>query len=221
MPYVPRKSRYTKRTKPASFATRVRKIISSTAQLKHASNSANTSGMDSDVMYFTSPTQNIAQGTAINQRIGDQVKLKYLKVNGFFVAANSANAHTKFRVSVFYSPEDNAAASVTASAFTSGELFLPNTAGTNSYGIYDEKAVTVLADLTIDLNSIINTSEDLKSFAFSVPLKNVKANYVDSGSTFCTKKNLYIMVMGYTAVGANIANVGTFSYSYDLGFNDI
>lgn len=219
MPYVRRKSR--KSVKPASFAKRVRKVIASTAQLKHASNSSNVSSMDTDLMYFTSPSQNIAQGTAINQRLGDQVKLKYLKINGYFSAATLANANTKFRVSVFYCAEGKAASSVTTGAFTQAELFLPNSVNTTVCAMFDEKAITVLADMTVDLNSNISTSQEIKSFAFTVPLKNAVLNFRESGSAFSNKRNLYVMVTGHTPVVLNVADVGFFTYSYDLGFTDI
>ena len=219
MPYVRRKSR--KSVKPASFAKRVRKVIASTAQLKHASNNSNVSSMDTDIMYFTSPTQNISPGTAINQRLGDQVKLKYLKVNGYFSAATLANANAKFRVTVFYCPEARAASSVTSNAFTQAELFMPNSVNTTTCAMFDEKALTVLADLSIDLNSNVSTSQEIKSFAFTVPLKNAVLNFRESGSAFSHKRNLYIMVTGHTPVVANVTDVGFFTYSYDLGYTDI
>jgi len=221
MPYV-RKSKFVRKSKKTkSFSARVRKVITSAAQLKHVTNSSFTTGMDSDVMYFTSPTQNIAQGTSIRERIGDQVKLHQLKLNGFFNASTLALASAKFRVSVFYSAYSKAAASVTAGAFTAGELFLPNTTSTPVNAIFDEKAVTVVADMIIDVNSIVSTAQDIKSFAMTIPLKDVRARYVDSGSAFLDKRNLYIMVTGYTPVGANIADLGVYSYSYDLQFKDI
>lgn len=219
MPYVRRKPRATK--KPASFAKRVRKVISAAAQLKHASNTSATTSMDVDVMYFTSPTQNIAQGTSITTRIGDQIKLKYLKLNGFFYASALANACTKFRVSVFKCADGKSASSVTAGAFTAAELFLPNTTATNAYGIFDSKYVTVLADLTVDLNSSVSTSLDVKSWAVDIPLRNVVGNYKESGSAFLAKNNIYIMVTSYSANAAQNLDSGAFTYAYDLGYTDI
>lgn len=222
MVYVKRKPRFSaKSSKRPSFAKRVRKVISAAAQLKHASNSSSASGMDTDVMHFTSPTQNIFQGTAINQRLGDQVKLKYLKINGLFHASTLANSTTKFRVSVFYCADGKSAASVTIGAFTSAELFQPNTAGTVTYGMFDEKYVTVLADLTVDLNSNVSTAMDVKSFAFTVPLKNALCNFKESGSAFSSKRNLYVMVTGYTPNAANVGDIGSYTYSYDLAYTDI
>lgn len=223
MPYVRRKPRYSsKSNKSVSFAKRVRKVINSTAQLKHASNTSAAIAMDANVLHFTSPTQNISQGTAINQRLGDQVKLKYLKVNGLFHAATLANACTKFRVSVFYCADGRAASSMTTGAFSVAELFQPNTAATTpTDGMYDEKYVSILADLVVDLNSNVSTAQDVKSFAFNVPLKNVTCSFKESGSAFAAKKNIYIMICGFTPTAANIADIGTYTYAYDLGFTDI
>lgn len=221
MPYVRRKPRYSRKSKPQSFAKRVRKVITSTAQVKHATNTSIVFSMDDTLMYFTSPTQNISQGTAINQRLGDQVKLKYLKINGLFSAATLANAACKFRISVFYCPEGKAASSVTTGAFTGAELFQPNTATTPAVGMFDEKAVTVLADMTVDLNSSISTAQDVKSFAFNIPLKNAVLNFREAGSAFSNKRNLYIMVTGYTPVALNVGDLGFYSYTYDLAYTDI
>lgn len=222
MPYVRRKPRYSSKSKKLpSFAKRVRKVISSTAQTKHASNNVVTLAMDTDVMHFTSPTQNISQGTAINQRLGDQVKLKYLKLNGYFYAATLANSCTKFRVSVFYCTDAKAASSMTVGAFTRDELFQPNTTFTPTNGMFDEKHVTVLADLIVDLNSSISTAQDIRSFAVNIPLKNVTCNFKESGSAFASKKNIYIMIVGATTNSLNVADVGSYSYSYDLAYQDI
>lgn len=220
MPYAPRK--YTRKSKkPASFAKRVRKVISAAAQLKHATNNAFVGTLSNDTLYFTLPTQNIARGTSINERVGDQVKLKYLKINGFFSASTAANANVKLRVSVFYSADGRSASSVTSGAFSAQDLFHPNTFGTPATGIWDEKALTVLADMTIDLNSNVSTSQEVKSFAFTVPLKNAVCNFKESGSAFSLKRNIYVVITGHTPVSANVLNLGQVAWSYDLGFNDI
>lgn len=220
MPYVRRKPRYTKSKRP-SFAKRVRKVISATAQVKHTSNTSTFVAMDNSDMYFTSPTQNLSQGTAINQRIGDMVKLKYLKIQGNFNSPASANATVKFRVAVFYSSDANAASSVTAGAFAASVLFMPNTTSSTVNAIFDPNAVSVLADLIIDHNSIVSTAKDIKSFAVTIPLKNAPCKFKESGSTFSDKKNLYIMVTGVTSNGAIVADIGDYSYAYDLAFQDI
>lgn len=220
MPYVRRKPRASFKKKP-SFAKRVRKVISSTAQVKHASNTSATASMDQDVMYFTSPTQNIAQGTSITTRVGDQIKLKYLRLNGLFHASALANACTRFRVAVFFCADGKSASSVTSGAFTAAEIFMPNTTSTNTYGMFDEKYVNVLADIIVDLNSSVSTSLDVKSWAINIPLKNVTCNYKESGSAFSAKKNLYIMITSYSPNAAQATDTGAFTYSYDLAYNDI
>jgi len=221
MPYV-RKSSYKRKytKKPKSFASRVRKVITAAAQLKHAANSTSITSMDSDIVYYTSPTQTISQGTGIGQRIGDQVKLHMLKINGQIDAPTSVVATAKFRVAVFYSTEDKAASSVTATAFTQAEIFLPNASPAVS-NHFDEKAVTVLADINFDLNSLTSTAPDVKSFAIYVPLKDVRARYQEGGSAFVDKKNLYIMVTGWSPIVANVTNIGNCNYAYDLQFKDI
>lgn len=221
MPYYKKRKIISKSVSKKSFNARVRKVITAAAQTKHITGVFGVDSMDDRVMYFQSPTQNIAPGTGIGQRIGDAVKLHSLKLHGWFVASTLALSCVKWRVTVFYSAKSTAAAGVTSGAFTATELFLPNTTLVPAAGMFDEKAVQLLADTTIDLNSLLSTAQDIKSFSINVPLKDIRANYIDSGSAFVDKKNLYVMVTGYTAVGANVADLGNSYIAWDLSFKDI
>jgi len=213
-----RKRKYTK--KPKSFATRVRKVISSTAQTKHATNEVVFSGMAGGTIYTVSPTQNIAAGTTISGRLGDEVKLHKLRINGFYQAPAIANANVKLRVSVFYSSAAKAASTLTSGAFTSGDLFLSSTFSNPIYGQYDDKALQLLGDVTMDICSNYSLSQDVKSFAMDILLKDIKMSYIDSGSAFGEKKNLYIVFQAFGS-GIPSTNLGICTYSYDLQFKDI
>lgn len=215
-----RKSKYPAK-KFKSFTTRVRKVISSAAQTKHATNEVVFAGMAGGSIYTVCPTQNIAAGTDIRSRLGDAVKLHKLRINGFFQAPGVANANVKLRVSVFYSSSQKAAATITSGAFTPQELFLPATYVANPiYGQFDEKALQLLGDVTMDITSNYSLSSEIKSFAMDIYLKDIKMNYIDSGSAFGEKKNLYIIFHAFGS-GIPAANVGTVAYSYDLQFKDI
>lgn len=208
--------------KQVSFASRVKKVIKATAQLKHSGNELFTDPVASQTFYFVSPTQRISQGTDIQSRLGDQVKLQYLKINGYVNAPSTTLTNTRWRIFVFYSSIGAAAATTTSGAFTASQLFQSGTGVANkTSGIFDEKAITVLADQLIDLNSMVDTSKDVKSFAMNIPLHDFKFSYVDGGSAFGKNKNLYLAVTGYTTNVAAAANIGSYYYSYDLGFKDI
>lgn len=214
-----RKSKYIK--KPKSFATRVRKVITNAAQTKHATNEVVFASMAGGTIYTVCPTQNIAAGTDIRSRLGDAVKLHKIRINGFYQAPAVANANTKLRVSVFYSSVQKAAATVTSGAFTAQDLFLPATYVANPiYGAYDEKSLQLLADVTMDICSNYSLSSEVKSFNMDILLKDIRMNYVDSGSAFGEKKNLYIVFQCFGS-GIPATNVGTTTFSYDLQFKDI
>jgi len=223
MPYVRAKKYVRKSTKPKStFNAKVRKVITKAAQLKHVANEVSVSPFTAATIYTHCPTQNIAPGTGISARLGDQVKLHKLILNGYVFAAQLSNANAKFRVSVIYSTQGKAASSVTSGGFNYADLFLPNTYTVNGIcGVFDEKAVTVLSDQIIDINSFVSTATDIKSWTQEIYLKDVKCEYIDSGSAFAKKKNLYIIFQAYSAAGANPTNCGSFFYSYDLQFKDI
>lgn len=225
MPYVRksnvvRKSRTSK--KPKSFATRVRRVITGAAQTKHSTNSVDVGTVAGNTNYIVSPTQNIAAGTDIRSRLGDQVKLHKLKLNGYYVAPNIANANIKIRVSVFYSSIKASAAAVQGTGITEQDLFLPNSyVGNAIVGMYDDKAVQLLADVTMDVNSLVSTSQDVKSFAMEMYLKDIRMNYIDSGSAFGETKNLYVYFRAWGAGGLAPVNVGSMFFTYDLQFKDI
>lgn len=227
MPYVPLKRSYVRKSKYASkksksFATKVRTVISRAAQTKHVSAEVSTSAVVANTIYTISPTQNIAAGTSISGRLGDAVKLHKLRLNGYVFAAALANANAKFRVTVFYSSTAKAASTTTSGAFAPIDLFLNNTYTLSPItGQIDEKALTLLADQTIDLNSIVASSSDVKSWTMDIYLKDIKMNFIESGSAFGETKNLYICYQAYSIAGANPTNCGAMFFSYDLQFKDI
>lgn len=215
-----RKSKYAK--KPQSFTARVRKVITATAQTKHKSGEISLSPVVGSQLYTFSPTQIINTGSDIYSRIGDQIKLHKLVMNGYVIAPIIANANVKYRISVIYSALPRAAVALTSGGLTYSEVALPNTATINPVTLqFDEKAVDVLGDVTIDLNSLVSTSQDIKSWTMTIPLKDIRFNYSETGGQYGEKKNLYILFQSFGAGGLALPNQGSFFFSYDLQFKDI
>jgi len=216
------KRKYTKKSKKVSFASKVKKVIQSETESKFLPNELYQAPTANTTLYVYSPTQLISQGVSNYERIGDSVKLVNLKLNGYFTAPPTALTNTKWRVAVFYHSKAVAAATVSTSAFTANELFFAPTYTANLIGgIFDPKAVTLLADQTFDMNSLVNTSEDIKSWAMNIPLRNIKQEYLNSQSQYGKKRNLYVAVWGFTPNTGSVANIGVWYYSSTLEYKDL
>lgn len=224
MPYV--KPKKPVRTKPKytrkSFTKSVKRIIHGDSQLKHFTSESSVTPVVSATIYTYSPTQNISAGTAISNRIADQIYLHRLKLHGYVFAAALSNANAKFRVSVVYCAQQTVATTITSGGLTYAQLFLPNTFSVNGIcGVFDEKSVQVLSDQTIDLNSYITSANDIKTFTADIMLRDIKYKYIDTNSTFGQYKNLYVVVQSYSSAGANPTNCGSLFFSTDLQFKDM
>lgn len=210
-----------KKKKSVSFSARVRKVITSAAQTKHMSGEISVSPVLGGQLYTFSPTQRIVTGTNVYDRLGDAVKLHKLKLNGYVQSPNVALANVKFRISVIYCALPVAAVVITTGGLSFSQVAQSSTSTINPICLqYDEKAVDVLADMTIDLNSLVSTSQDIKSYVMDIPLKDSRFNYSETGGQYGEKKNLYVLFQSY-APGIAASNLGAFFFSYDLQFKDI
>lgn len=152
-----------------------------------------------NTLYTMCPSMGITQGITNSQREGDSVYLEALKIKGFFHTASTSSAY-QYRIIVGWSGEEVTTSSVQYS-FVSGlgvtDMFLPSTTDlTVLTGIINPKAFTVLYDETIDINSQIASTVDLRQFAATIPIKS-RLDYQSSGSVYGKLRNLYIVVAGY------------------------
>jgi len=216
---MPRKQ--TKRTyKKKSLTTKIKKVITKMSELKHLTTEQSVFPAAAATIYTFSPTQRIVQGVTNDQRIGDQIQLHKLKLHGYVYAANVANANTKWRISVVYSSAQVVATSITSAGLSFAALFLPNTYAVNGIcGVFDEKAVTVLSDQTLDHNSFVSTSQDIKSWSTDIYLKDSKFPYIEGTSPYGKSKNLYVVAQAYTT--APPTDCGAFFFSCDLQYKDM
>lgn len=222
MPYVRKNSRFKRKPASKKLVNTIKRVVNGQSQLKHLNAEVSVSPVAAATIYSFSPTQNIVAGTAINQRLADQVYLHKLKLHGYVFGAVAANANTKFRVSVVMSAIQVNCTTVTSGGLSAAQLFLPNTYTVNGIcGVFDEKAVAVLSDQTIDLNAIVSTSKDIKSWATEIYLKDRKYSFLDTGSIYGSKQSMYVVMQAYTPVAANVADCGSWFTSVDLQFKDI
>lgn len=176
--------------------------------------------LNNNALYTVYPTQAIVQGTSNTNRLGDSITLCAMKVRGIFNTATLADGY-RYRIIVGWTGEEyTSPTALLTSALAPIELYLPFTGGTLlSNGIVNPKAFTALYDETIDINSQTPTTNDLSSFAFTVPLNDQLFEYQSGGSIYGKTKNLAIVVMGY-GIASAAGTCGGVTCTWDLVFKN-
>lgn len=217
-----RTRKVTYRKKGVSQKSAVKKTILGMAQTYHRGipdSTLNVSLLHSN-FYGHNLTGAITQSSTMAGRQGDQIYLTHLLLKGFFSTPTTAGAY-KYRVLVYYSGEEYNPAGLGASVGPS-EVFLPNTFGSfNVNGIPNLKAVTLLYDQTIDVNSTITGVSDIAGVDVRIPL-NRKFAYQADGSAYGKKDNLYVTVLGHVVGGVvGVTASGSCFLSADVMFKNM
>jgi len=201
-----------------SFAAKVRSL----APYKHHTvndSVASQQSMTHNTVYTTSLTQKISQGDDNVSRDGDAIVIAGIKVQGSVVTAAASGAYM-FRVMLCFSGEEyNVSGS--SSGLGPTEIFLPsNGSSFLANACVNPKAVTVLHDELVDINSLIASTRDLKNVAFKVNL-NQKFPYQATASIYGKVKNLYLVVVGSVVGGtAGTTDVGQHFFNVDIVFQN-
>jgi len=201
-----------------SFAARVRAL----APYKHHTVSDSTAAqqnMTHNTIYSTSLTQKISQGDDNVSRDGDAIVIAAVKVQGSLVTPTASGAYM-FRVLLLWSGEEYNVSGSSA-GLASTEIFLPSTGGSfMSNAIVNPKAVTVLHDEMVDINSLIASTRDVKDIAFKVNV-NQKFPYQSTASIYGKTKNLYLVVIGSVVGGTGgTTDVGQHFMNVDIVFQN-
>lgn len=171
-------------------------------------------------VYSYNLTAGLTQGTTVGARQGDQVYLVDLKMKGFVNSAAASNAYA-FRIIVGWSGEEYNPATLLTTGLNATEFFLPVVSLSNTNGIINPKAFTVLADTTIDVNSQITATSDSQSFDATIPLYQ-KYAYQSGGSVYGKTKNLYVVVVSYVLAGTSgVTSTGGVAMGATLRFKNL
>jgi len=197
-----------------SFAARVRNLGS----YKHntQSDATVTSAMTHNSIYTTALTTKIDAGDGIGQRDGDAIFINAVKIQGAVHSAAAVTGANMIRILILWSGEEyNVTAST--SGLTNAEIFHAGASALVSQGMINSKAVTCIYDETVDINSLLTTTAEVKSIYASVPI-NQKFNYQAGASVFGKVKNLYLVVVGSIIGGSG--SVGNFLLNTDVIFQN-
>jgi len=197
-----------------SFAQRVRNL----GGYKHNTQADGTvtAALTHGSIYTSGMTQKIAQGDGNGERTGDSVYLVALKVQGAIHSAAAVTGANMYRIIVCWSGEEYNVTGST-SGLTYAEMFHPNANTFACNAIVNSKAITVLYDEMVTINSLLTTTAEAVQINFKVPL-NQRFSYQAAGSTMGKVKNLYVVVIGSIVGGSG--SVGNFFFNTDLIFQD-
>lgn len=217
-----RTSKTTYRKKRVSPKTTVKKTILGMAQTYHRGISDATIASNlvhNNIVGYNISAQ-IQQTTTLAGRQGDQVYLMGLKLKGVVTTPTTAGAY-KYRVLVYFSGEEFNPASL-GTAVGSSEIFLPNTVGNYTvHGQINNKAITLLSDQIVDVNSTISGVQDVASVDINLGLYR-KFEYQADGSAYGKTSNLYVSVIPFVASGvAGTTSCGQAYISADLTFKNL
>lgn len=226
-------SSYVKKSRKPSSTSYKKKVATSGGKVKeellrmatryHSSVPDTTGGvfgMTQNTLYALNLTGKIRQGTDNTSRQGDACFLEGLTLRGFFNTASASNAYV-FRVMVVWSGADYANTNMSSSSLTYPEVFLPSTGFTSiTNAIVNPKAVTVLYDNTIDLNSQVANSPDVMSVLATCKLDQ-KFQFKSDSSVFGKTKNLYLVIGGFGIGQAALTPVGSGQFATDIRFKNL
>lgn len=128
-----------------------------------------------------------------------------------------------YRVQLFWSGEEYAAVTLSTTTLAFIEVFMPIVAaGTNVAGIVNRKAVTMLYDQVVIINSNVATTPDMVQFPVNINFKNVKFPYQSAGGIYGKFKNLYFLVTPFVVGGTTgTTATGNVTFNYSLDYKDL
>lgn len=188
-----KRKRTAKRSKLATVAS-VKKMLNGVLEKKQKSVAPTVTTMVANSIYSYNLTAQILQGTTDGARVGDSIHLKNYVANVKYVT-HSAAAFYQLRVLVLWSGEEfNASTSLfTTTGLGATQVLLPGSSGFAT-ALINPKAVTVLYDNLIEINSAINAYEDGQTIRFNIKLDQ-KFMYQEGASVQGKTKNLYIVII--------------------------
>lgn len=173
-----------------------------------------------NTIYTASITGIPIQGTSNINRIGDKIHLMNIAISLGINTAAAAGAYT-YRVLLVYSGEEYTPSGL-GTGLSFAEVFQPNTGGLyGTLAITNPKAVTVLMDELIEINSIITATKDVTTLRRNIHLGS-DFSYQSSAATFGKTKNLYVVVVACVVDGTTgTTAAGTFNLNADMTFKPL
>ena len=208
-----------RKTKVATVAA-VKRMISGVLEKKQKPQQVVSPSMSIDVLYTYNFTAQIVQGTTDGTRVGDQINLGSLEVNLRYETGTIGGAY-QLRILIFwsgeeYNPSNN---TLTAANFTASQLFLPGVSGLIPFAPCNSKAVVLLHDQIMNVDSQIEGKPDVGVSRINIPLKGQTFKFQESGSVYGKTKNLYMVAL-CTGTVSGAGAFGNVYFQSKLNFMD-
>jgi len=174
----------------------VKKQINKREETKvYSSSNAISSSLASGTIYNLSPTQQIVQGTGINQRIGNEIFLKNITIT--LVMQNRLQQSLYYRLMVIWMPEWLSASWTYNTGITSGTELFWTSSNLISAPVNYKLGNTILYDKVFNLSTKTNNGaapyyqQQFKRVKVKI---NKKLTY-EPGTNFFTKKQLFVVLI--------------------------
>lgn len=211
-----------KRKSAGATAQSVKTLMYKTIDNHHCTlqDSTYTVATTHNSIYTANLTATIVQGNSNTTRIGDKIRLEHVEMSFCLTTPSTSGAYT-YRILVFYSGDEFNPTGFGAGFGLTG-IFLPNTGQNFTAGAcVNPKAISLLSDKQIDINSTITGVSDLRTLHYSVSLKR-DFLYRASGSVYGKINNLYCVVIGFVAGGIPATTAtGTILMNSDIVFKPL
>lgn len=182
----------------------IRSVVRRNEEAKYKVFNTTVATAKHDTLYTLNVCGNIARGTTMFNRIGDEIFLNalHLKIGAF----NAIDDTCMVRVMVVKSDKDHLAADDTLNTgLGSSEMFLVDSAGTSTFsagmyqGILDPKLVTCVYDKLITINTPLSGKKLQKSTNIFIPIHQ-KFQY-ETASNYGKKENWYVVCSAWSYGG--------------------
>jgi len=210
-----------KNSKLATVAT-VKRMILGREEKKFKASGATLASISDSIIYTYNFTAQVTSGTEDGERIGDSINLSSFDAFLRWYTDTEA-AYYQLRVLVFWSGEEYNPSSTlfSSSGFGGTQLFKPYTA-LPAQALINPKAITVVHDGYIEINSAINGYEDGAAHKIHVNFNGQKYDYRQDLSVYGKKKNLYMCIIGgFKSSNADPPeNIGAAYINWSLNYTD-
>lgn len=215
-----------KRVSKGKVSTAVKQYVKKASLMKTEIKNYNLVVSNAAVVHATqyahAMTQGIVQGTTNEDRVGDEIFINAIRFN-ILVASNATAGAYSYRLMLVWSGEEfNNAGTLASTSLASSEVFLPGfDNGAKFLGVVNRKAVTVLWDRVVDINSNIANTSDCITVSGTIGMKNQRFPYQAAGSIYGKTKNLYFVAIPNVVNGVTgTTGCGAITITYSIDFRD-
>lgn len=171
-----------------------------------------------DLAYGLNLTHAIAQGTGVQQRIGQKINLKNFYIKGKLTAINNAtvgNGTTLFRLMIVKSDQE---ITISNATLTKSDIFRGTTNNVSSRGFPDLSKISVVYDRQFLMKADIQNANE--HIPFTLNKKIGKKVFFNQDSQSYLKSDQYYLLITASKTDGSAANCGFLNCQIAINFKD-